>query len=125
MSFEILELPTFADERGRLTVLESTLPFNVVRMYWIYGADSKTRGGHRHHKTRQALICIHGKVSVYMCDGVSQKTIDLADPCTCLIVEPKDWHLMTFGSNSVLLVLSSEPYDRKDYIDAPYSTTAQ
>lgn len=125
MNFLVLQLPTFSDNRGNLTVLEGLLPFTIARMYWIYGADSKTRGGHRHHKTRQALISIHGKVSVYMNDGFQQDTIELSHPRSCLIVEPKDWHTMTFEGDSVLLVLSSQRYEKDDYIDTPYGSIVQ
>jgi quercetin dioxygenase-like cupin family protein len=118
--FTTLALPTFEDARGALTVLEGALPFDVVRTYWIYGADGQKRGGHRHTYTRQALIAIHGEVSVYMNDGVSQETIKLVHPSQCLLVEPKDWHTMTFRSDAVLLVMSSHPYDRAEYIDTPY-----
>ena len=86
--FTVLNLPTFTDPRGSLTVVQRSLPFDVVRMYWIYGADGQTRGGHRHSHTRQ--------------------------------VEPKDWHTMTFGEGAVLMIMSSHPYDRSEYIDTPY-----
>lgn len=118
--FATLNLPTFTDSRGALTVLEGALPFQVVRTYWIYGADGQTRGGHRHVHTRQALVAMSGTVSIYMNDGVTAETIDLTHPGQCLLVEPKDWHTMTFGSGSVLLVMSSHPYDRSEYIDTRY-----
>lgn len=118
--FTILNLPTFTDPRGSLTVLERSLPFKVVRTYWIYGADGQTRGGHRHMHTRQALVALNSAVSIYMNDGVTEETIILNHPCLCLIVEPKDWHTMTFGENAILLVMSSQPYDRAEYIDNPY-----
>jgi mannose-6-phosphate isomerase-like protein (cupin superfamily) len=118
--FTTLNLPTFTDARGSLSVLEDALPFNVVRTYWIYGADGQTRGGHRHTYTRQALVAINGTVSIYMNDGVTEETVVLQHPGQCLLVEPKDWHTMTFGPGSVLLVLSSHPYDRSEYIDTPY-----
>lgn len=121
--FATLKLPTFTDPRGSLTVLERALPFEVVRTYWIYGADGQTRGGHRHTYTSQALVAMNGVVSIYMNDGVIQKTIDLVSPNQCLLVEPKDWHTMTFGPNSILMVLSSHPYDRSEYIDTPYEGT--
>lgn len=119
-SFTVLNLPTFSEPRGSLTVMEDTLPFKVVRTYWIYGADGQTRGGHRHTHTRQALIALSGTVSVLMNDGVTTETIELNHPGQCLLVEPKDWHTMTFGPGSVLLVMSSHPYDRSEYIDTPY-----
>jgi hypothetical protein len=118
--FTLISLPTFTDTKGSLTVLEQALPFQVVRSYWIYGADNQTRGGHRHAHTRQALVALSGVVSMYMNDGVTEETIVLDHPSQCLLVEPKDWHTMTFGENAALLVMSSHPYDRSEYIDTPY-----
>jgi hypothetical protein len=103
--------------------MESKLPFPIVRMYWIYGADDKLRGGHRHQQTRQALVAISGSVDVFMNDGIVSETIKLDDPSLCLIVEPKDWHTMKFTSNGVLLVMSSHAYDRSEYIDTPYENS--
>ena len=118
--FTILNLPTFTDPRGSLTVMQDSLPFDVVRTYWIYGADGQARGGHRHTYTRQALVAMSGTVSIYMNDGVTAETVELDHPSKCLLVEPKDWHTMTFGSGSVLFVMSSHPYDPSEYIDTPY-----
>jgi hypothetical protein len=118
--FTVLKLPTFTDPRGSLTVLQGSLPFDVIRTYWIYGADGQTRGGHRHIYTRQALVAISGTVSIYMNDGLTIDNVELDHPSKCLLVEPKDWHTMTFGPGSVLLVMSSHPYDRSEYIDVPY-----
>ena len=118
--FNVLDLPTFADARGVLSVLDGALPFSIVRTYWIYGADGQLRGGHRHRSTRQALVSIHGSVTVYMNDGEAQEHVMLDSPARCLLVEPKDWHTMHFGPGAVLLVMASQPYDRAEYIDAPY-----
>jgi len=118
--FTLISLPTFTDIKGSLTVLEQALPFQIVRTYWIYGADSQTRGGHRHAHTRQALVALNGVISIYMNDGVTEETIVLNHPSQCLLVEPKDWHTMTFEKNAVLLVMSSHTYDRSEYIDTPY-----
>lgn len=119
-NFTVLNLPTFTDPRGSLTVLEGALPFSVVRTYWIFGADGQVRGGHRHRHTRQALVALNGTVTVYMNDGVTSDNVVLSHPSQCLLVEPKHWHTMTFGPDAVLLVMSSHPYDRSEYIDAPY-----
>ena len=120
--FTMLQLPTFVDLRGALTVMEKALPFEVVRTYWIYGADGQIRGGHRHTYTRQALIAMNGRISIFMNDGISQEVVELTKPNQCLLVEPKDWHTMTFGPGSILMVLSSHSYDRSEYIDTPYET---
>lgn len=118
--FAQLSLPTFTDARGALTVLDGSLPFAPVRTYWIYGADGQVRGGHRHRHTRQALIAVAGIVTIYMNDGVTTENVVLDHAGKCLLVEPKDWHTMTFGSGAVLLVMSSHTYDRSEYIDTPY-----
>ena len=118
--FTIINLPTFTDSRGSLTVLERALPFDIARSYWIYGANGETRGGHRHTHTRQALVALSGVVSMYVNDGITEETILLNHPSQCLLIEPKDWHTMTFNENAVLLVMSSHAYDRSEYIDTPY-----
>jgi hypothetical protein len=118
--FRILELPSKADARGVLTVMDGALPFPIVRTFWISGADGQTRGGHRHYKTQQALVAVAGEVSVFMDDGVANDTVVLDRPGKCLLVEPKDWHTMTFGAGSILLVMASHAYERSDYIEAKY-----
>ncbi len=118
--FTVLNLPTFIDPRGSLTVLDGVLPFAVIRTYWIYGADGQVRGGHRHRQTRQGLVSVCGTVAIYMNDGVASDNVILNQPGRCLLVEPKDWHTMTFGPGSVLLVMSSQSYDQSEYIDTPY-----
>lgn len=70
--------------------------------------------------TRQALIAMNGWVSIYMNNGIAQEVVELTKPNQCLLVEPRDWHTMTFGPDSILMVLSSHAYDRSEYIDAPY-----
>lgn len=118
--FKLLTLPKFTDEKGSLSVVDGDLPFKVVRSYWIYNASGKTRGGHRHKDTIQALVALNGAVDVYMADGVKEQTISLKQPDKCLIVEPKDWHTMTFYDGSVLLVMASTHFDKNDYVAIPY-----
>lgn len=119
-NFLKLDIPTFTDSRGSLSVIEDFLPFHVVRTYWIYGADGQTRGGHRHVHTRQALVAISGRITVYLNNGIREETVELSHPSKCLLVEPKDWHTMKFENSAVLLVMSSHAYDRSEYIEAPY-----
>ena len=116
----IINLPTFSDERGHLTVVEKILPFEIKRFYYIYDVSSK-RGGHRHKKTVQALISLGGSCEVYVNDGESQETFVLDTPNKCLIVDAKDWHTMDkFSKGTTLLVFASEYYNSEDYIDEEY-----
>jgi len=116
---KIIEIPTFQDERGFLTVIEDILPFKIKRVYWIYGADQQLRGGHSHKITKQALVAIAGTVDLKINDGKQESLYILDNPSKCIIVEPEDWHTMFFRKNSVLLVFASHSYDKKDYIENP------
>ena len=120
--FVVLDLPTFEDARGSLTVADKILPFHVKRSYWMYNVDGKMRGGHRHKNTRQALVAVSGTVEIYISDGFHEETIQLKEPNQCLLVEPKDWHTMTIYDNSVLLVMASKHFDESDYISTPYGS---
>ncbi len=117
---KIIKLPSFGDQRGQLTVLEKALPFEVKRTYFVHDVTEK-RGGHRHHKTRQALIAAAGSIEIYVNNGVEEKTYLLNTRDKCLIIEPEDWHTMdNFLNHAVLLVFASEYYDVDDYIDEEY-----
>jgi dTDP-4-dehydrorhamnose 3,5-epimerase-like enzyme len=117
----LLELKTHSDKRGNLTVIEREIPFPVKRIFYIYGVDDSVRGGHRHHKTYQAAICIAGSCIVSNNDSVLKHDYVLDHPSKCLILEPKDWHTMHhFTANAVLLVMASEYFDKDDYIFEAY-----
>ncbi|MEZ0484122.1 sugar 3,4-ketoisomerase [Fibrella aquatica] len=118
---KLFTLDTFSSEAGNLTVYNNTLPSDIRRVFYIHGAGNAERGGHRHHKSWNALICLTGHCHVYVQDGQVEEDYTLASPDDCLVLEPKDWHVMDrFSEDAILLVLSNEPYDRADYIDEPY-----
>ena len=118
---KIVELNTFNTGSGNLTVFEKIIPGTIKRVFYIYGSGDMSRGGHRHHKAWNALICITGSCRVYSNDGITEEFFMLDNPTSCLILEPKDWHIMdSFSDDAILLVLSNEYYDLADYIDEPY-----
>ncbi|HPH99007.1 MAG TPA: FdtA/QdtA family cupin domain-containing protein [Chitinophagaceae bacterium] len=117
----IIDLKTFTDSRGNLTVIEKVIPFDIKRIFYIYGVDNSKRGGHRHYKTIQAAVCIQGSCTIYNNDGNKEEVFELNKPNKCLIIEPKDWHTMSnFTPDAVLMVLASENFNEKDYILEPY-----
>ena len=117
----IIDLKTFTDERGNLTVIEKTIPFDIKRIFYIYGVDDSVRGGHRHHKTRQAAVCIQGSCIISNNSGAGKQDFILDSPHKCLIIETADWHTMHhFSKDAILMVLASEYFDPKDYIYEPY-----
>jgi dTDP-4-dehydrorhamnose 3,5-epimerase-like enzyme len=118
-----IRLPTHCDPRGKLTVIDGILPFPIVRAYYMYDCGGSIRGGHRHKKTRQALVCVKGSCTVDWTNGVESGSVRLQDPGQLLLVEPEDWHqIRDFSRDAVVLVLASERYDPDDYVYEGYDS---
>lgn len=119
----IINIQTFKDSRGTLTVLDHIVPFEVKRLFYIYNVDNTERGGHRHHETYQAAICIKGSCKITNNNQKETELFELDSPDKCLILLPEDWHVMhDFSADAILLVLASTAFDPKDYIYEPYDT---
>ena len=118
---EIIMLPTHTDERGSLTVIEKIIPFQIKRIYYIYNCSDLERGGHRHKKTIQAMICLKGSCTVDWNNGKESSSVKLELPDNLLLLYPEDYHIMRdLTSETLLLVLASEHYDKADYIYENY-----
>lgn len=118
---ELINLKTFTDKRGNLTVIEKVIPFDIRRIFYIYGVDDSVRGGHRHKKTVQAAICLVGKCTIHNDNSKVQQEFILDSPDKCLLIAPEDWHKMyDFSEDAILMVLASEFFDPDDYIYEPY-----
>jgi hypothetical protein len=117
----LIDLKTFIDVRGNLTVIEKTIPFDIKRIFYIYGVDQSVRGGHRHKTTIQAAICLKGSCRIYNNDGQDENYFILDQPSKCLILQTSDWHTMDqFSPDAILMVLASEYFEQQDYIFEPY-----
>lgn len=118
---QLIDLKSFKDSRGCLTVIEEQIPFIIKRVFFIEGASGYVRGGHRHKTTIQAFVCLNGACKISNDNGTIKEEFLLDTSNKCLIVEPCDWHTMhSFSDHATLLVLASTPYDVNDYIDEPY-----
>jgi dTDP-4-dehydrorhamnose 3,5-epimerase-like enzyme len=117
----LIDLKTFTDARGNLTVIEKAIPFDIKRIFYIYGVDESVRGGHRHHTTIQAAVCLQGRCSIYNNNNTVTEDFTLDSPSKCLILNPEDWHQMyNFSPDAILMVLASTPFDEADYIYPAY-----
>lgn len=117
----VLELPKIHNRAGNITVvdqLDSTIPFEVKRIYYLFDVPGgECRGGHAHKDLHQIIIAASGSFDVIIDDGKIKRSITLNRPNYGLYVTPKIWRdLENFSSGSVLLVLASEKYDETDYI---------
>lgn len=115
---KIINLKTFSEEKGDLTVIEKILPFEIKRIYYIYNCDGSVRGNHKHKKTRQAIVCLKGSVDFYcQKESHSVEKFTLYKPDKCLLIEPEDFHWFDkFSSDALILVMASEYFDESDYL---------
>lgn len=115
----IIELPVINDRRGNLTFIEQSrhIPFEFPRVFYLYDVPGgSTRAGHALKQCHQFLISISGSFDVLLDDGREKERYHLNRPYYGLYVPPLIWReLENFSSNSVCLVLTSEPYDEDDY----------
>lgn len=117
---KLLTFKAIGDARGWLTPLEvgNELPFEVKRVYFIYGTQPEIdRGFHAHADLEQVAVCVAGSCHFVLDDGEERKTIELNQPNTGLYLGPMIWREMTqFSSDCVLVVFANKLYDPNDYI---------
>lgn len=121
MNVQMLEFPQHGDDRGHLVVVEGLkdVPFEIRRVFYIYGSDSDVvRGCHANRKSEFVLINVAGQSKVRARDGLGNEAVfSINRPHTGLYLPKMIWKDMyDFSPDSVLLVLSSEPYDPQEYI---------
>jgi hypothetical protein len=119
---KLLLLPSFQDSRGSLTVIEKELSFSIERVFYIYDVTAK-RGGHGHKHNKLAFVSLNGEVTVTGQSPDNDFCYVLNSPSQCLLLNPEDWHEMSFTKGSILLVLASHRYDKDDYFYEPYRVT--
>jgi hypothetical protein len=113
---ELIYATTHADHRGKLTVIDKIIPFDIKRVFYIYEATTE-RGKHSHKINKTALVCVKGKCKVRVNDGKKIEIYDLDAPEKILILQPEDYRTMyDFSPDAVLLALVSEHFV-DDYID--------
>ena len=115
-----IELKTVVDPRGALTVAETAenLPFAVERLFIVHGVEAgTTRGFHAHKSCHQFLIVTAGVVEVTLDDGQCRQNVRLDRVSQGLHIPPMIWGEQTYlSADAVLVVLTSDRYDRGDYI---------
>ena len=118
---KFFNLRTMVEPDGNLVPIESEvdIPFIIKRVFYVYGVkDQNDRGKHSHHKTKQILICLNGKIEVLCDSGDKKQKYLLESPQQALYIPPMIWDEQNYlTEDSVLLVLANTRYSESDYID--------
>lgn len=116
----VLHFDDLGDERGKLVVIEGAqaIPFDIKRVFYIYDSDADvTRGQHANRESEFILINVAGHSKVRITNGKEEILVELNRPMMGVYIPKMIWKEMyDFSTDSVLLVLASTHYDRKEYI---------
>ena len=120
MQIKLIDFKKSGDDRGSLISLEQNknIPFEIKRVYYIYGTKQDVRRGfHAHKQLKQVVICISGSCKFLLDDGKDKKNILLDTPEKGLVISDVIWREMyDFSTDCILMVLADELYDESDYI---------
>jgi dTDP-4-dehydrorhamnose 3,5-epimerase-like enzyme len=116
----LIDFPPLGDARGSLVALEAlkTVPFQIMRIYYIFGTKAGvSRGFHAHKELKQVAVCVTGKCRMVLDDGHRRQDVWLDSPTKGLLIGNLVWREMhDFSFDCVLLVLASNHYEEEDYI---------
>lgn len=107
-----------ADCRGVLCPLEfDCLPFVPQRMFYVTHVPvGVVRGKHAHIKGEQIIICVKGRISLHLYNGLNEHSSFLLSDNDYIHIPNLTWNSYIFETSSVMLVLCSNKYDEHDYI---------
>lgn len=113
----LIDIPTFTDERGAISVMDRELPFEVKRVFWLHHiAEGKDRGAHALLDSEEIMVAVHGSFVVDLDDTVSKTSILLDKPNKGLMIRPGIWfRTHSYKDDGVSLILASEEYARNKY----------
>ena len=113
----LIEIPTFTDERGAISVMDEELPFQVRRVFWLHHiADGKDRGEHALLGSTEIIVAVHGSFVVDLDDTVNKTSVLLDSPDKGLVIRPGIWfRTHSYKNDGVSLILAEEAYSRDKY----------
>lgn len=113
----LIDVPTFTDERGAISVMDKELPFQVKRVFWLHHIqEGKDRGAHALLEGMEIMVAIHGVFVVDLDDGTEKTSVLLDDATKGLIIRPGIWfRTHSYNNDGVSLILADEEYSRDRY----------
>lgn len=113
----LIDIPTFTDERGAISVMDKELPFEVKRVFWLHHiAEGKDRGAHALLDSEEIMVAVHGAFVVDLDDTVNRTSVLLDNPNKGLMIRPGIWfRTHSYKDDGVSLILASEEYARNKY----------
>jgi len=113
----LINLPTFSDERGHLTVYDpgnNNLPFIPKRVFYIWGVlKGQERANHTHEICEQIIIPLAGAFIIEIDD---ENRYYLKAHSGLYVEAGHKIRLYGFSEGAICLVLASEYYDESKIV---------
>lgn len=120
MKWQLIDLKSFGDERGKLISFQENIncPFDVKRIFYIFDTKGEVaRGCHANRNSEFLFVLISGSCKIKVDDGQEVVDITLKEPNKALYIDKMIWKEMyDFSYNAILLVLTNTRYDENEYI---------
>jgi dTDP-4-dehydrorhamnose 3,5-epimerase-like enzyme len=94
--------------------LRSQIKFENI--FIVSSSADTERGQHAHLRATQYLFCLNGLIEDEMIDGTNSLKKVLRPKDYGLRIPRGIWAVQKFKSDSILIVISSEKYDEKEYV---------
>jgi len=118
--YQLLEFPIHGNHEGSLVALEKgdDFPFEIQRVYYVWGTAANTvRGHHAHKALEQVIVVTSGSCDFTLDNGKIRQTVHLDRPNIGLYIKGNIWRTFTnFSPDCVVMVLANMHYDETDYI---------
>ncbi|WP_353719085.1 FdtA/QdtA family cupin domain-containing protein [Dyadobacter sp. 676] len=118
---QLINLKTFTDTRGSLTVIERVIPFEIKRIFYVNDRDYFARDEGDFGNIKLAVVCLKGRCLITSQTGTEMQRFILHTADQCLLLTPEDRYEMTeIMDESILMVLASEPFGHSEGVHEPY-----
>lgn len=113
----LVDVPTFTDERGSISVMDKELPFQVRRIFWLHHIkEGKDRGAHALLDSAEIIVAVHGSFVIDLDDTENKISVLIDSPEKGLIIRPGVWfRTHSYKDDGVSLIIAEEEYSRDKY----------
>ncbi|MFZ9377153.1 MAG: sugar 3,4-ketoisomerase [Candidatus Fonsibacter ubiquis] len=116
----LIKLKQWIESNGNLLPIEfdNQLLFKPKRTFFVNNVpDTQPRGKHAHYKTKQLIICLNGKITVRLHDGINEAYYELNNGDS-IYIQNMIWDEQIYHTpNTVLISLCNTHYNTLDYIN--------
>ena len=113
-----INLRRFHETNGSVTVFEEgSIPFPVRRTFLVEAEIGESRGYHAHKVCQQLLVAVHGEITIYTTNGLTESAHHLTNSNYGLVIPALVWATQHYvAPESRLLVVCDQLFDETDYI---------